>query len=233
MKNSNKTLIVTILVILLIITGLVISSRIMINKAGSGHKKYSNDNMISKKYNFSDFDAIRAEGAWRIDIVRNDNYTVTVEFPEELIDEISVSAWDNELILTNDISRDRQHEYFRATIGMPALTSIDTEDGVSMEFADFNCDNLKITITGAAEIRGNNSTINTLDVQCDGATHVNMRNSAIENANIDINGASRIVLNMTGGKLRGSAHGASSIVYYGDVSTQDIETAGAVSIRHR
>ena len=233
MKNSNKVLIVTVLVLLLIITVIIVSSRIILDNTSIHDWDYSAEDITSKSFDYTDFNGIRADGAWRISIHQSDNYSITVEYPEDLEDKLNVSTWDTELVLENDVRWEHDHCSFRATIGMPRLSSVETEEGASMEIENFNCDELSIQITGAAEIRGNSNNIGNLDIRCDGATHVNLRNSLTENANINIKGASRIVLNMTGGKLTGSAEGASSIVYYGDVSTQDIETAGAVSVHHR
>ena len=116
---------------------------------------------------------------------------------------------------------------------MPNLKSVRTEDGASVEILDFTCEELDVRIKGAAEIDARNLIITDLTLRCDGAADADFKDSKVVNAKVNINGASRITLTMAGGKLGGSAHGASSIVYYGDVSIQDIATAGAVSVRHR
>ena len=233
MKNSNKILLITILTILVIVTGLIISSRIMITRIPDRSMKYSDENFISKTLDLVDFDAIETSGIWQVDIQQGSEYSIVLHYPESEVREIDVYTWDNQLHLDNDMEWQRQKTLFRATITLPELSSLRTEDGASITFHDFNCGNLDIKITGTAEIDARNSRIENLKLRCDGAADANFKDSEVVNAKLNINGASRITLTMAGGKLTGSAHGASSIVYYGNVLIQDIATAGAVSVRHR
>jgi len=233
MKNSNKILLTTILTILVIVTGLIISSRIMITRIPDRTTKYSDEDFTSKTLDLANFDAIETSGIWQVELQQGNDYSVTLYYPEPEADEINVYVWDNQLHLENDLKWQRQHTLFRATITMPELSSLRTEEGASITFNNFNCTDLDIKITGAAEIDARNSRIENLKLRCDGAADANFKDSEVVNAKVNINGASRITLTMGGGKLIGSAHGASSIVYYGEVSTQDIATSGAVSIRRR
>ncbi|MDO9548608.1 MAG: DUF2807 domain-containing protein, partial [Candidatus Marinimicrobia bacterium] len=232
-KNSNKILLTTILAILVIVAGLIISSRIIITKVPDRSMKYSDEDFISKTLDLADFDAIETSGIWQVEIYHGNEYSVTLYYPVSESREIDVHTRDNQLRLKNDMKWQRQRKLFRATITMPELSSLRTEDGASITFYDFDCDELDIKITGAAEIDARNSRIENLKLRCEGAADANFKDSEVVNAKLNINGASRITLTMAGGKLTGNAHGASSIVYYGEVSTQDIATAGAVSVRHR
>jgi len=233
MKNSNKILLTTIIATLIIVTGLIISSRIMIKNIPDRPTKYSDEDFISKTLDLADFNVIETNGIWEVEVHQGDKYSVTLYYPEPEADEINVYTWNNQIHLENDMRWQRQHTMFRAIITMPKLNGLKTEEGASVTFSDFNCDELDIKISGAAEIDARDSRIENLNLQCDGAADANFKDSKVVNAKVNINGASRITLTMAGGKLSGSAHGASSIVYYGDVSTQDIATAGAVSVRHR
>ncbi|MBN2601635.1 MAG: DUF2807 domain-containing protein [Candidatus Marinimicrobia bacterium] len=233
MKNSNKILLTTICAILIIVTGLIVSSRIMIKNIPDRPTKYSDEDFISKTLDLANFDVIETSGIWEIEVHQGEKYSVTLYYPEPEADEINVYTWNNQIQLENDMRWQRHHSIYRATITMPRLSGLRTEEGASITISDFNCDELDIKISGAAEIDSRNSSIENLNLRCDGAADANFKDSKVVNAKVNINGASRITLTMAGGELSGSAHGASSIVYYGDVSTQDIATAGAVSVRHR
>jgi len=233
MKTSNKILLITLIVIVVFITGMIITTRIMLYNASCKTSAFSDDEFVQQEFSYKDFNSLKIYGHWNIDIEQGNDYSVILYYPENLSDRILVEHCSKELIIDSDIKWHSPRGMFRAKIVMPQLESIDIVEGSSISFEDFSCNHLKIKTTGAAEIKGRNSSINDLDVVCDGASHINLRRSKIVNATLHLSGASRVELTMNGGKLSGTAYGASSIVYYGEVAKQDIETAGAVSIRHR
>jgi len=232
MKTSSKILLITAIVILIFITALIIGSRFMLNNATDKFSQYSDEELIQKEYDFQDFNALIVDGIWRIDIEQGEQYSVKIQYPENYEDEISITQESKELIFKSDLKR-RSGGLLYATVTMPQLSAIEILEGSAISFEQFNCNYLSIRSAGAAKVKGSDSSIHDLDLFCDGAAHVNLRRSDVFNAAVRLNGASRVELTMTGGKLFGSANGASSIVYYGEVSTQDIATTGAVSIRHR
>jgi len=233
MKTSNKILLITLIVILVFITGMIITTRIILYNASCKASAFSDDEFVQQEFSYEDFNSLKVYGHWSLDIEQGDDYSVILYYPEELSDRISLEHCSKELIIDSNIKWHSHHRIFRAEIVMPHLESIEIVEGSSISFEDFSCDQLNIKTTGATEIKGRNSSINDLDVVCDGASHVDLRHSRIVNATLHLAGASRVELTMNGGILSGTAHGASSIVYYGEVAKQNIETAGAVSIRHR
>ncbi|MBU4445120.1 DUF2807 domain-containing protein [bacterium] len=233
MKNSNKILLITLIVIVVFLTGMIITTRIILHNSSCKASAFSDDEFVQQKFSCEDFNSLKIYGRWSIDIEQGDDYSVIVYYPEEFSDRISVDQHSSNLIIDSNINWHSRRGIFRADIIMPQLESIEIVEGASISFEDFSCDHLNIKTTGAAEIKGRNSSINDLDMVCDGASYVNLRHSKIVNATLHSSGASRVELTMNGGKLSGTASGASSIVYYGEVAKQDIETAGAVSIRHR
>jgi hypothetical protein len=233
MKTSNKILLITLIVIAVFITGMIITTRIMLYNASCEAPAFSDEEFVQQVFSYEDFNSLKVYGHWSIDIEQGDDYSVILYYPEEFSDRISVDRHSSNLIIDSNINWHSRRGMFRAEIVMPLLESIEIVEGSSILFEDFSCDHLNIKTTGAAEIKGRNSSINDLDMVCDGASHVNLRRSKIVNATLRLSGASRVELTMNGGTLSGTAYGASSIVYYGEVAKRDIETAGAVSIRHR
>jgi hypothetical protein len=233
MKTSNKILLITLIVIVVFITGMIITTRIMLYNASCKASAFSDEEFIQQEFSYYDFNSLKVYGHWSIDIEQGNDYSVILYYPENLSDRILVEQHSSNLIIDSNIKLRSRRSMFRANIVMPRLESIEIIEGSSISFEDFICNHLKIKTSGAAKIKGRNSSINDLDMVCDGASHVNLRYSKIVNATLYLSGASRVELTMNGGKLSGTAYGASSIVYYGEVAKQDIETAGAVSIRHR
>jgi hypothetical protein len=234
MKNSNKILLTTILAILIIITGLIVGSRFLITNIPDRPMNYfDSEDFISKTLDMTDFSGIDVSGVWRLDIHQGNEYAITLHYPESESDQIDIYTWNSRLHLDNNMESRPHQTAFRASITMPELSSLRTEDGVSVTLYDFDCDELDIRIAGATEIEASGMRIETLKLRCDGAVDADFEDSEVVNADLDIRGASRVTLTMAGGELTGSASGAASILYYGTVSTQDIATAGAVSVRHR
>ena len=233
MKTSNKILSISILTILLIISLLIIASRIIIIRNAGRPKDFSDSNTISKTFDLRGFNTIECSGAWQIEVIQGDNYRVSVVCPEELADDVNVHTWGDILTLDNIRKWRHRRSPFRAIITMPDLTGIRINEGASIFIDGFDTEDMEIKISGAAEIKADNSRIENLFLRCDGAADANLKESSVVNARLLVNGASRITLTMNGGTLKGSASGASSIVYYGTVSAQDIATNGAVSVRHR
>lgn len=223
----------TILMILVILTLLIIASRIIIVRTAGRPKEFSDNNTISKTLDLKDFNRIECSGVWQIEVTQGNSYSVALSYPEELADDVDVHAWGDLLSLDNGREWHHRISSFSAVITMPDLVGLRINEGASIFMDGFNTEDMEIKISGAAEIEADNSRIENLFLRCGGAADANFRDSKVVNANLKINGASRITLTMNGGKLTGSAKGASAIVYYGKVTIQDIATGGAVSIRHR
>lgn len=233
MKTSSKILVMTLIIILILITGIIIASRIVVNRTAPESKDFWSSDLNQQELNFSNFNALRIRGVWKINVSQGSEYAIRLEYPPELAERITVDQHSSELALEYDTKRLNHKSAIRAEIVMPDLTGIEAIEGTSLFIEDFNCSSLNIHITGAAEIKADNSSVTNLKVDCEGASNINFKNARVVNADLDIKGASRVILTMDGGSLTGQAAGASSIVYYGNVTTQDIESSGAVSIRHR
>jgi len=233
MKTSSKILLTILIVLLVSITGIIIASRIVLNRTAPESDHYWSSDLNQQELNFSNFNTLRIRGVWKINVIQGSKYAIRLEYPPELAERVTVDQHSSELALEYDTKGLNHKNAIRAEIVMPDLTGIKAVEGTSIFLTDFDCPTLDIHITGAAKIKADNSSITDLKVACEGASHINFKNARVVNANLDVKGASRVILTMDGGSLTGQAAGASSIVYYGNVTTQDIESSGAVSIHHR
>ncbi len=233
MKTSSKILLTILIVLLVSITGIIIASRIVLNRTAPESDHYWSSDLNQQELNFSNYNTLRIRGVWKINVIQGSKYAIRLEYPPELAERVTVDQHSSELALEYDTKGLNHKNAIRAEIVMPDLTGIKAVEGTSIFLTDFDCPTLDIHITGAAKIKADNSSITDLKVACEGASHINFKNARVVNANLDVKGASRVILTMDGGSLTGQAAGASSIVYYGNVTTQDIESSGAVSIHHR
>jgi len=236
MKITNKILLITLIAILVFIAVVVIASRVIVNK--SFQDEYSgietlNKEFITKYFDVTGFTGVSISGSWQITINRSDAYRIRIEAPEYLMDDVEVSE-RGKILNIGLVWETRIHKRsLKAEITMPDLDGIKSSDGSSVRFDDFDTDNLEIRVSGASGIKGINNTISNLYINSSGATHINLKRSSVTNADLHTSGVSSIELTMAGGKLTGSASGAGSITYYGDIKEQSLRTSGTVSVRKR
>jgi len=234
MKTSNKILLIMLIVLFSLVAGLVITARILVScepwADEAGSTEFDESDLQSMNYDYQDFSEIRIEGSWQLRIYRADTFGVEVRVPEYLKDEVEVESRDGRLYLKSD--RDRMsHDGVRAMIYMPSLSRIESRSGASIKFDDFVSHDLYLQMEGGSSITGRENTIENLYLSSTGATNVDLKLSDVVNADIDLTGASSIILTMKGGELTGSASGASSIRYFGEVSKESIRTSGVVHIQ--
>ncbi len=234
MKTSNKILIITISLVLLFVAGMIIFSRFAIDREYT-----ENDNEFRSteteliEHNLKDFTEVSVSGNWDVTIVRNDTFRVQVFYPKETENRLTVGKHGSKLELISMGDFHNHHDQFRAEIHMPKLSKIQSELASKIRFDGFKSPNLDLRIEGAGWITGGDNVIENLDLSIDGASRVDLKFSAVTNVDLNMNGAGKVRLNMAGGKLTGTASGAGSITYTGNVPEQDVQTNGAVTIHTR
>ncbi|RKY52678.1 MAG: hypothetical protein DRP89_07315 [Candidatus Neomarinimicrobiota bacterium] len=236
MKITNKILLITLIVILVFVAVIIIASRVIVDK--SFQDEYSgietlNKELITKYFDVTGFTGLSASGSWQITVNRGVSYQVRIEAPEYLMDDVVVRKIGKILNIGLEWKTRIHKRSLKAEITMPNLDRIKSSDGSKIRFDDFDTDNLEIRVSGASGIKGINNTISNLYINSSGATHINLKRSSVINADLHTSGVSSIELTMAGGELTGSASGAGSITYYGNVEEQSLRTSGAVSVRKR
>jgi len=236
MKITNKILLITLIVILVFVAVTIIASRMIVDK--SFKDEYSgietlNKELTTKYFDVTGFSGLSTSGSWQVTLNRGDIYQIRIEAPEYLMDDVEVRKRGKVLDIDLDWRAGVHKNSLKAEITMPNLERIKSSDGSTVRFDDFDTDNLEISVSAASGIKGVNNTIKNLSINSSRATHINLKRSSITNADINTSGVSSIELTMEGGKLTGSASGAGSITYYGNVEEQSLCTSGAVSVRKR
>ena len=189
-------------------------------------------------YDYTDFDGVDVDGPWQVTIERGDTWRVSVEVPEELVDQVRVERDGDALELDYEgvwwaADFGGEGRTLQATITMPALEMLDVSGPARLMFSGFEGSHLTLDLSGAVELRGATSRFDALTLDLSGAGSVDFADVPVTDANVDISGAANVTLRMAGGRLVGDLSGASSLEYYGTVSEESIDRAGVVSIRRR
>jgi len=102
-----------------------------------------------------------------------------------------------------------------------------------VELAGLSLDRLRVTVDGAASIRGVDMEIEELEVDVEGAGNVDFRRARVVNARVQADGASNVTMTMDGGRLTGVLRGVGNVSYGGEVSEESIRVEGWGKVRKR
>ena len=191
----------------------------------------------SRSYDLTDFDRIDVEGQWQITIERGDAWSVAVETPVEILDNVTVERDGDELSIgyrggwCGNCFRDGNT--LKATITMPDIESLDLSGATQLSFSGFDGGSLSLDVSGAVALTGASSRFDTLSLDLSGAGSVDFSDVRVTDANVDISGASNVKMQMAGGRLTGDMSGTANLEYSGMVSEERVEKSGFVNVRRR
>ncbi len=174
-------------------------------------------NKVNRSYQLEPFDAINASFVYDMEIFKGNEYTLELEIPVELAEELEIKVNDN--VLNLGISMEwwhtatnvfgKQHT-IHARITMPDLTGVELSNAASLVTRDnFSPANFKVKLLGAS-----NAQMNIL-------THA---------ANINISGASNLEINGLATRTKVYVRGASVLHYNQETDQMDMEAGGASSV---
>jgi hypothetical protein len=193
---------------------------------------------ITRAYDFADFTRVGAQGVWQVTLARGDAWTAELSYPAELEQYLKVGVEDHQLMLRYSLERGwwrnvgrRGEQGMAARVTMPALDHVDLSGTASLVFSGFEGAELDISTTGATKIDGTDSRYERVDLDMSGAGEADLRGVATTSVKIDLSGASKVVLRMAGGRLEGDVSGATSLEYFGTVSSLDVDTSGIASVK--
>jgi hypothetical protein len=233
MKTSNKTLLITFMIILALTTIIIVGMEIFFSYNTFPLQKISgNSKTLEKEFNLSGFESIDCGGSWELEIVYADSYKVIISAPEFMMDYVKPGVLGKTLQINQWFFSEPHGIPLKARIFMPSLTGIESSGFSNSHFSGFHIAHLCLKATETSRIVGSNSKINNLDCTGSGSAQIDLNSCQTVNAELNLATTSQITLNMAGGKLSGHA-GDSTITYRGDVSEVAIDTSGAVKIRKK
>jgi len=189
----------------------------------------------SSAYDHTGFDGIEISGQWRVDVERGDTWSVAVDVPAELSEDVEVELRGDRLSLGFQggwcVGCFREGLELKATITMPELESLDMSGASFVTFSGFEGSNLSLDLSGSGQIRGEASRFDALALDMSGAASVELGDVPVRDAEVDVSGAGKVTLLMAGGRLTGDMSGAANLEYSGTVSVEDVDKSGMVSVR--
>ncbi|HEX3043817.1 MAG TPA: DUF2807 domain-containing protein [Bacillota bacterium] len=234
MKTSNKTLLITFMVILALTTIIIVGMEIFFSHNTFPMQKTSeNSKTLDKEFILSGFDSINCGGSWELEIVYADFYQVIISAPEFMMDYVKPGVVGKTLQINQWFFSEPHGISLKAKIFMPSLTGIESSGFSNSHFSRFNIAHMNLKASETSRIVGSNSKIANLDCMGSGSAQINLSSCPTVNAELNLAATSQITLNMAGGKLNGHAADNSVLTFSGEVTEVAIDTSGTVKIRQK
>jgi phage shock protein PspC (stress-responsive transcriptional regulator) len=189
------------------------------------------------EFNFDNFDRVNMGSAFRVNIIKGDEYSVVASGPAKYLDNVTFNLNGNELEANyesngrrrfnfNDLS-DRVH----IDITMPELRAADIHGAADASINGFNNDNFALKMSGASVARVEINT-NNAEVELSGASELKLIGQTRQ-LTADISGASELKSQeFIAEEVSIEASGASSASVYAS-ERLDADASGASSIHYK
>lgn len=228
MKTSNKILLgagISILVIVGILPLIVL--RIMLGQnLFADHVETMKQERTTRAFMIKDFSGIHAAGHWDLRIQQSENYAVTIEAPESVLDILIVEKKSNQLdLMLSDSDVEHPHQIVKviATVTLPSLSTLELQGLNRIHFAGFSSEQLSIHADGHTTITGEKNILQDFHLKAEGFVAMNLEESPVTNAKLECNGWVKIRLFMAGGTLSGLIDGFGKVLYDGEVKEYTLE----------
>lgn len=192
---------------------------------------------VTKEVLVKDFSKIRTNGIWRIHVIRGDDFSVELEAPEKVIEDIKLEKIDDTLFLD---SRNKPFAKFigpqasftlpssklavpQAFITLPSISEIHLFGMTNLDISGFDSEAITINAQDVSTISGKDSMIQQLTLTGNGILSLDMYDTTVTNAHIDYNGLYNVKMAIAGGRLSGQISGIGTLHCRGDIGVNDIE----------
>jgi hypothetical protein len=190
---------------------------------GSGTSK-------TEQRNVSGFREIEAGGAVNLEVDAGNEFSVTVEADDNLLQYIKTEVNGNSLKIYSE-GKISPTAKLNVKISMPALEGLDISGASDAKVVNVKADSFELKASGASEITINGEA-NDLKAEASGASEINAENLRAENATVDASGASSAIVSAND-TLDVEASGASKIYYTGEPKNIKQNASGASSINKK
>ncbi len=235
MKKSKKLIRITLLIPFIISLVVLIYIRVLISsdfKIDTSYDDYNDEN-ITEKLDYDGFTKLNVRGKWKIEIEQGDEYRIEVEGPEHRVKSVRIERGNHTLYLKDSFFKGHGGSRITVRVQMPDLERLTANGNSKIRLYNLDCDDFDLDLNGSNNLLAINSTFESLDLDCNGSGDVDLTDSKITDAELDLVGSVEVELTMAGGEINGRATGSASVVYYGDVKSQNIRTTGGSSVRKK
>ena len=180
--------------------------------------------VITKSYDFKDFDRIQVNGNADITFTQADAWEVTLRTQENVIDELDYKVEGGALVIEAKDRRTIRAEVYELTIKAPALKAVEMNGAGDINILDgLRMDSdVKVEINGAGDIDMRRLVCKGLKISANGACDVDASDIDVESVKVEINGAGDVRLTGKAGSADLEVNGA------GDINATNLAVAGEV-----
>ena len=180
--------------------------------------------VVTKSFDFKDFDQIVINGHADVDFTQSSGYEVTVRTQENVLEWLDYKVEGTTLIIETKDHRDIRATDYKLVIQAPELKKL-TVNGAS----DFNVDALRmdgdlyVEVNGAGDLDFNRITCNSFSLEVNGAADADLTAiDILKKLKVEVNGAGDV--NITGNAMDVAleVHGA------GDIDATGLKVSGEV-----
>ena len=234
MKTSNRILLISgssligIMILLLFLLRLMVGSSIRVETPTRPQQAE-----VTKEFQIEDFNEIKMEGRWGVEVLRGDTTRVQVKAPEDVMDALSIEKHALTLILKRKERNKRDLAGTKAFITLPSLRALRLKGLISLAFNGFESDTLSIRTTGVTTLTGTGNRIRDLSLRGEGLSNLDLGKNPVTNADLRYEGVYKVELTMAGGVLSGRIKGVGEIIYDGTVREERIEKEGPSKVTVR
>jgi hypothetical protein len=169
-----------------------------------------------------------------VEVREGEAYAVSVEVSSGLLQHLKVRKAGRLLdVGFDDDVRTSGSSIMRAFVTTPRLEKLESSGALELRLYGCRLDRFDLYSSGALSLAAEDTIIERLALQVSGAADVELGDTPIGSADVRLSGAGRAALLMNGGDLTGHLSGATRLVYYGTVRSEDVATSGLSSYEKR
>ena len=207
-------------------TALICASCFHVNTNYKGGKNAINGegDVISKSFDFKDFDRIVINGHADVDFTQSTTWEVTVRTQENVLEWLDYKVEGTTLVIETKDHREIRSKTYDIVIQAPELKKL-TVNGAS----DFNVKGLRmdgdldVEVNGAGDLDFDRITCNSLSVEVNGAADANLTSiDILKKLKVQVNGAGDVEITGNAVDVSLEVNGA------GDIDASGLKVAGEV-----
>ncbi len=241
-----KELLIAITFTLLLMTAILFPGCTQAGSALNGSGK-----IIDHAVDIADFDSLRVQGAFNLEIAQAASFKVTLSTDDNLISRILFSREDKTLKMKIEAPATFFPTSLKIKIAMPQIHNLNLSGGAKATISGFqSTPNFNLVSVGASSLNGNleadatnfylsggsqvslQGKAKTLDLDADGASKINLGDFVLTNADVKLGGASSAIVNVSG-ELDVVLKDAAKIYYSGNPLIRNTSITGDSSMIHQ
>jgi hypothetical protein len=209
--------------------------------------------IVTLEESYSDFDALEVHNGFKVDVSRDDAYSVVVRADDNVVDLVEVSQQGGTLRIRLTPGRiyNLRKATLEAEVTMPEVSELDWSGGTRGTVTGFESNaRLDVELSGGSHANG---TIEAGDVSFDlsggshatlagvakdatveasGGSHAKLGDLKVGDAKVKASGGSHVTVNASG-RLDADASGGSHVYYVGSPTLGSVDSSGGGSVGRR